>query len=263
MEVSLIGVEKSGLLVFFSVLVYFKLEGGRQLDLDLVHCIDITRLDKVLKLFNLLAQLLDGNLVILNGAHDLQFFDAITNGDELAGSPEKAVHLNALHVLKHLVHVSLIVPGLHIKENRGFGNDSSLLGLLLMVSLQPLLSDPLLLLRLLFVAGSKEIDIIVIISSCCSRSSSATKRESRAGFRELLHAGAKRLDVVVPAKGMGILGCSSKSLIHLCVGLAWHKPLDVAVICEEAIEGLHSGRGLQVSEHYGVSCRSESSNKSL
>ena len=70
-EVSLIGVEKSGLLVFLSVQVYFKVEGGRQLDLNLVHCIDITRLDKVLKLFNLLAQLLDGNLVILNGAHDL------------------------------------------------------------------------------------------------------------------------------------------------------------------------------------------------
>ena len=51
--------------------MYFKVEGGRQLDLDLVHCIDITRLDKVLKLFNLLAQLLNGNLVILNGAHDL------------------------------------------------------------------------------------------------------------------------------------------------------------------------------------------------
>ena len=71
MEVSLIGVEKSGLLVFLSVQVYFKVEGGRQLDLDLVHCIDITRLDKVLKLFNLLTQLLDGDLVILDSAHDL------------------------------------------------------------------------------------------------------------------------------------------------------------------------------------------------
>ena len=47
------------------------MEGGRQLDLDLVHGIDIARLDKVLKLFNLLTQLLDGDLVILNSAHDL------------------------------------------------------------------------------------------------------------------------------------------------------------------------------------------------
>merc|ERR1719183_1526597 len=135
--------------------------------------------------------------------------------------------------------------------------------LLLMVSLQPLLGDPLLLLGLLLVAGSKKINIVVIVSSGGGRSSSATKSESSACFWELFHSGAKRLDVVVPAKGMSILGCCSQSLIHLCVGLAWHKPLDVAVICEEAVEGLHSGRGLQVSEHYGVSCRSESSNKSL
>merc|ERR1719234_2670681 len=121
-----------------------------------------------------------------------------------------------------------------------------LLGFLLMVSLQPLLGDPLLLLRLLLAAGSKEIDIIIVISSRGSRSSSTTKRESRAGLGELLHASAKGLDVVVPAKGMSILRCSSKSLIHLCVCLAWHKPLNIAVICEEAVECLHSGRGLQV-----------------
>ena len=42
----------------------------------------------------------------------LQFLDAIANGDELAGSPEETVHLDALHVLQHLVHVSLIIPGL-------------------------------------------------------------------------------------------------------------------------------------------------------
>ena len=47
------------------------MEGYRQLDLDLVHGVDITRLDKVLKLFNLLTQLLNGNLVIFNSAHNL------------------------------------------------------------------------------------------------------------------------------------------------------------------------------------------------
>ena len=82
-----------------------------------------------------------------------------------------------------------------------------------MVSLQPLLGDPLLLLRLLFVTenknrkksiaifranrpGSKEVDIIVVIS--CGRSSSATKGESGAGLGELLHSGAEGLDVIVP-----------------------------------------------------------------
>ena len=58
-------------------------EGGRQLDLDLVHGVDITRLDKVLKLFNLLAQLLDGNLVILNGAHHLIEIDVTTNSSQM------------------------------------------------------------------------------------------------------------------------------------------------------------------------------------
>merc|ERR1712107_638732 len=42
--------------------------------------------------------------------------------------------------------VCLVVPGFDIEENRGLGDDLRLLGLLLMVSLQPLLRDPLLLL---------------------------------------------------------------------------------------------------------------------
>ena len=56
----------------------------------------------------------------------LQFLDAIANGDELAGSPEETVHLDALHVLQHLVHVSLIIPGLqkHIQNEEGLDSDS-------------------------------------------------------------------------------------------------------------------------------------------
>merc|ERR1719458_392472 len=121
------------------------------------------------------------------------------------------VHLNTLHALKDFVHVSLVVPGLHIQQDGGFGDNGFLSSFLLMVSLQPLLGDPLLLLGLLLVAGSKKINIVVIVSGGGGggRSSSATKRESGACFWELFHSGAKRLDVVVPAKGMSILGCSS------------------------------------------------------
>ena len=56
----------------------------------------------------------------------LQFLDDIANGDELAGSPEETVHLDALHVLQHLVHVSLIIPGLqkHIQNEEGLDSDS-------------------------------------------------------------------------------------------------------------------------------------------
>merc|ERR1712072_868160 len=92
--------------------------------------------------------------------------------DQLASSPEQAIHLNGLAVLQHLVHVSLVIPGLHIKEDGGFRNESWLLGLLLSVRLKPLLSNPLLLLGLFFIFTSEEIDIIVIIVACSSSSSS-------------------------------------------------------------------------------------------
>ena len=65
--------------------------------LDLVHGIDVARLDKVLKLFNLLCELLHGHLLVLDSAHHLQLLDAVADGDELVGAPEQAVHLDALH----------------------------------------------------------------------------------------------------------------------------------------------------------------------
>ena len=52
-----------------------------------------------------------------------------------------------------------------IEENRGLGDDLRLLGLLLMVSLQPLLRDPLLLLAFLLIGASKEVDVIVFLLS--------------------------------------------------------------------------------------------------
>ena len=84
--------------------------------LDLVHGVDVTRLDKVLKLFNLLCEFLHGHLLVLDGAHHLQLLDAVADGDELVGAPEKSVHLNALDGGKHLVMVSLVVPGLRNKN---------------------------------------------------------------------------------------------------------------------------------------------------
>ena len=40
--------------------------------LDFVHGVDVARLDKVLKLFDLLGELLNRDLVILHSAHDLR-----------------------------------------------------------------------------------------------------------------------------------------------------------------------------------------------
>ena len=85
--------------------------------LDLVHGVDVTRLDKVLKLFNLLCEFLHGHLLVLDGAHHLQLLDAVADGDELVGAPEKSVHLNALDGGEHLVMVSLVVPGLKNKKS--------------------------------------------------------------------------------------------------------------------------------------------------
>ena len=84
--------------------------------LDLVHGVDVARLDKVLKLFNLLCELLHGHLLVLDGAHHLQLLDAVADGDELVGAPQKSVHLNALDGGKHLVMVCLVVPGLRNKK---------------------------------------------------------------------------------------------------------------------------------------------------
>merc|ERR1712072_102614 len=151
--------------------------------------------------------------------------------DQLASSPEQAIHLNGLAVLQHLVHVSLVIPGLHIKEDGGFRNESWLLGLLLSVRLKPLLSNPLLL-GLFFIFTSEEIDIIVIIVACSSSSSCRIICCILASLSKLLHPSSERLDVVVPTKGMRsvCLGRSSKSLVHSSIRLAWHIPLNVAVL---------------------------------
>ena len=66
----------------------------RKQDLNLVHGCNIYRLNKVLELSHLLAELFDGNFVILNDAHQLQLVDAIANRDQLGGSPKEAVHLD-------------------------------------------------------------------------------------------------------------------------------------------------------------------------
>ena len=80
--------------------------------LDLVHGVDVTRLDKVLKLFNLLCELLHGHLLVLDGAHHLQLLDAVADGDELVGAPKQPIHLDTLDRGEHLVVVGLIVPWL-------------------------------------------------------------------------------------------------------------------------------------------------------
>jgi len=51
-------------------------------DLDFRHGCDVDGLDVVFELLNLFAELFDGDLVVLNDAHDLQFVNAVTNGNK-------------------------------------------------------------------------------------------------------------------------------------------------------------------------------------
>ena len=57
------------------------------------------------------------------------------------------------------------IAHLDIKENGGLGDDCRLFGLLLMISLQPLLGDSLLLLTLFLIRASKEVNIVVLLLS--------------------------------------------------------------------------------------------------
>merc|ERR1712209_263578 len=109
--------------------------------LDLVHGCNINRLNEVLKLLHLLTQLLDGHLLILHGAHDLEFLDTVTNRNQLGGAPHKTLHLDGLDGVLHGIHVSLVVPWLHVEEDRCLGDHLGLLGFLLMVGLESLLGD--------------------------------------------------------------------------------------------------------------------------
>jgi hypothetical protein len=56
----------------------------------------------------------------------------IIKPEKLTCSPNEAVHLNGTDLSFQSLHVRLIVPGLHIKDDTGFGNRSRpLLALLL------------------------------------------------------------------------------------------------------------------------------------
>lgn len=63
--------------------------------LELLHGNDIRRLDVVLKLSNLLLELVKRDLVVLDDQVNLQLPDAEADGDELGQAPDKAVLLDA------------------------------------------------------------------------------------------------------------------------------------------------------------------------
>ena len=70
---------------------------------------DISRLDVILELLNLLLQLGETNLVILDNQVNLQFLDTETNSDKLGSTPDETLLLDATDGCLELLHVGLII----------------------------------------------------------------------------------------------------------------------------------------------------------
>merc|ERR1719270_1361839 len=124
-------------------------------------------LNKVFELCHLLAQFLNGDLLVLHSAHQLQFVDSISYRNKLGGSPQETVHFDGDTGLLHGFHVSFVIPWLHVKQDRGFGDNFGFLCLLLLVCLFALLWNSLLLFIIFLFIRTEEIDIIVIVTSSC------------------------------------------------------------------------------------------------
>ena len=78
-----------------------------------VHSNDIARLDKVLKLFDLLS-------------HHLQHLHVVADGNELVGAATQTIHLDALDVGEHLVVVCLVVPWYLTVQEEAVGEQEAL-----------------------------------------------------------------------------------------------------------------------------------------
>ena len=87
-------------------------------------------MDKVLKADHFIFEIVHHDLVVLNDTGDLEFLDAITNGDQLASAPQEAVHFNRANVLLELGHVRLVIPRFDVEDDVGLGDHLALLVLL-------------------------------------------------------------------------------------------------------------------------------------
>ena len=90
-------------------------------------------MDVVFKSFDLLLDVISGDLIIFNNATNNEFVDTEGDGFLLVlGLPEKSVNDDLSDdLLGELVEVGLSFPRLNVKEDERFGNDNflSLLGL--------------------------------------------------------------------------------------------------------------------------------------
>lgn len=198
--------------------------GGGGADLDLVESSNVDRLDDILEGLNLLLEQIDGHLLVLNDAHDLQLLDAIADWNQFCGAPQQTVHDDRPDVGLHNGHVGLIVPGLHVQQNGGLGDQGGFLGLLGSIGGHSFVTDAGCLCVVFLVVGTKQINIIVVSGGGRSGNGSGSTGclwESLAAPLCLL-GGAERRDVFVPTCDVGT-GAGSWSLTqsgeHRFVGL--------------------------------------------
>jgi len=98
---------------------------------ELVESGDVDGLDVVLKGFDLLDEVIGGDLNILNDATDQDLEHAVGNGLLLPPSlPLETVLLDGNDQLGELIKVSVLTPRLNFEDDKGLGNDEGLLGLL-------------------------------------------------------------------------------------------------------------------------------------
>lgn len=248
--------------------------------LDLVEGSNVDGLDKVLVLLDLLGQQIDGHLLVLDDAHDLQLVDSVSHGHQLGSSPQQTVHLDLADQQLHLLHVGLIVPGLDVHQHGALGDQGGLLRLLGIVSLDALGLDAGLLSGLLLILRSEQVDVIISLGG------------GGLGAGHLGHSGSSPLcllrggeggNVAVPTGsvdqvssrglaqgvehgGIGLGGLETamlkmirkmvtlvqllKSQLSLLLRISQDSPDDVAVLGQEVVQLLDTGRGFNISERH-------------
>jgi hypothetical protein len=77
--------------------------------LQLLHSSDISGLDEVLELFNLLLEIIQTDLVVLNDQVDLKLLDTETDCDELGSTPDETILVNTTDCFFETLHISLVV----------------------------------------------------------------------------------------------------------------------------------------------------------
>lgn len=77
--------------------------------LQLLHGSNVSGLDVVLELLDLLLKIANRDLLVLDNEVDLELADTETNGDELGGTPGKTILLNGTDTSLKSLHVGLVI----------------------------------------------------------------------------------------------------------------------------------------------------------